>query len=117
MHPSDVTALKLVKLSTTDKRYIDRLITVGSTLVLDGIPIVMNTGVTLGDYLVGDFTRATLFDKGAIGIEVGLDGNDFTKNLRTIRAEFRGLLRIKGNDTPAFVTGDLATDAAALETP
>jgi hypothetical protein len=37
MHPSDVTALKLYKVSTTDRRYVERLVNVGSTLVLDGV--------------------------------------------------------------------------------
>ena len=50
-------------------------------------------------------------------IEIGLDGNDFTKNMRTILAEWRGQLFIQENDQTAFVTGTFATTNAALETP
>jgi len=116
MHPSDVTALKLYKVSGTDRRYVDRLVNVGSTLVLDGVQIVETTLVTAGQYLVGDFSLATLYDKGSLRIEMGLDGNDYTKNLRTILAEYRGAMVVKNNDRTAFVKGVFATDKASLET-
>ena len=117
MHPSDVTALKLVKVSTTDGRYIDQLQMVGGQLSLDGVPIIETTLVTIGDYLVGDFNLSTVYNKGSISIQVGLDGNDFTKNMRTVRAEWRGLVLVKNNDRTSFVKGDFPTDKAALETP
>jgi len=117
MHPSDVAALKLIKLSATDKRYIDRLVMVAGELSLDGVPIVKNNNITVGDFLVGDFSKATIVQKSGISVEVGLDGNDFTNNMRTILAEWRGQLFVQNNDTSAFVTGTFATTNAALETP
>jgi len=117
MHPSDVTALKLYKVTATDRRYVDRLVTVGSTLTLDGVPIIQTTLVTVDNYLIGDFNLATLYDMGSIRIEMGLDGNDYTKNLRTILAEWRGALVVRNNNRTAFVKGVFSTDAAALETP
>lgn len=117
MHPSDVTKLKLYKVSTTDRRYIDRLAIIAGELTLDGIPIIPTTLVTVTEYLVGAFDLATLYDKGEVQIEVGLDGNDFTKNMRTIRAEWRGAMVVKNNDRTAFVKGDFDTDKTALETP
>jgi hypothetical protein len=41
---------------------------------------------------------------------------EFTRNLRTIIAEWRGALVVKNNDRTAFVKGVFATDMAALET-
>jgi HK97 family phage major capsid protein len=117
MNPSDVTALKLVKVGSTDDRYIDQLQMVGSTLMLDGVSIVETTLVAQDDYLVGAFDLATVYDKGSISIEVGLDSDDFTKNLRTVRAEWRGLVIVKNNDRTAFVAGDFTTDKLAIETP
>lgn len=117
MHPSDVTSLKLVKLSTTDKRYVDRLIQTGSQMELDGVPIVATTLVAVGTYLVGSFDLALSVSKGGIRFDIGLDGNDFTNNVRTILAEWRGLTIVKNNDRSAFVAGTFATDIAALETP
>jgi hypothetical protein len=116
MHPTDVTRLLVTKLSATDKRYVDRLINVGSNLTLDGVPIIKTTLVTVGQYLVGDFTKATLFTKDGLNIMMGLDGNDLTENTRTILAEMRGCVVVKNNDRTAFVKGVFATDKAALET-
>lgn len=117
MHPSDVTALKLAKVSSTDKRYVERLAMIGGELMLDGVRIIPTTLVTAGTYLVGDFNKASLYEKESIRIEMGLDGNDYTKNLRTILAEWRGAVVVKNNDRTAFVKGTFATDKAALETP
>ena len=116
MHPTDVTALKLEKLSGTDKRYVERLMQVGSTLTLDGMPIIETTAITAGDYLIGDMSKALIAEKGSIMVEVGLDGNDFTNNMRTIIGEWRGEVIIQNNDLTAFVSGDFTTDKAALET-
>jgi HK97 family phage major capsid protein len=116
MHPTDITKLKVVKLSSTDKRYVERLLMVGGTLSMDGIPIIPTTLVTAGQYLIGDMSKALLFEKGGIAIEMGYDGDDFTKNFKTIRAEWRGACVVKNNDRTAFVKGVFATDKAALET-
>ncbi len=117
MHPSDVTALKLVKLSATDKRYVDRLMQVGSTLRIDGVPIIETVEMTAGTFLVGDMTKALLAERESVTVEVGLDSGDFLKNMRSILAEWRGEVIIQNNDTTAFVYGVFATTNAALETP
>lgn len=117
MHPRDVYQMKSTKVTSTDRRYVERLAMVGGNLNMDGIPIIESTLVTAGQYLVGSFDMATLYTKGAIRIEMGLDGNDYTKNLRTILAEVRGALVVKNNDRTAFVKGVFSTDKAALETP
>jgi hypothetical protein len=116
MHPSDITKLKLYKVSATDRRYIDRLIFIGNTLTLDGVPMIGTTLVTAGTYLVGNFNMSTMYQKDAVTINMGLDGNDWTKNLRTIIAEWRGALVTKNNSRSAFVKGTFSTDIAALET-
>ena len=117
MHPSDVTALKLVKVSSTDKRYVERLALIGGNLSLDGIPIIASTLVTQDEYLIGNFDFATVYQKGAPSIEVGRDSDDFTKNLVTVLIEWRGLCVVKNNDRTAFVAGDFSTDIAAIAAP
>jgi HK97 family phage major capsid protein len=116
MHPSDVTGLKLIKVSATDKRYVERLVQVGSTLMLDGMPIIETTAMTAGNFLVGDFSKALIAQKNGISVEVGLDSGDFLKNMRSILAEWRGEVIIQNNDTTAFVYGVFATTNTALET-
>jgi HK97 family phage major capsid protein len=115
LHPTDVLGLLQIKRSTTDKAYIDALQMVAGNLSLDGVPIIETTLVTVDTYLVGDFRKATVFDKGSISVEVGRSGDDFVNNLVTVLAEWRGLNVIKTNQTTAFVTGTISTDAAALE--
>ena len=116
MNPSDVTALKMVKVSSTDKRYIERLAMVAGDLSLDGTPIIPTTLVTAGEYLIGDFTKSFVLNKQAIAIEIGYNADNFVKNYKTIRAEWRGVTFVKNNDRTAFVKGVFATDKAVLET-
>ena len=112
MHPSDVTKLKLKKLTTTD--YNNRLQLIGGSMIMDGIPIIKTTLVTVGTFLMGSFSMATLYEKGTISINIGMDGNDFTNNLVTILAEWRGLLITKTNARTAFVKGTFSTAITAL---
>jgi hypothetical protein len=114
-NPTDVLGLLQIKRSTTDKAYIDALQMVAGQLSLDGIPIIETTLVAADSYLIGDFTKATVYSKGMIDVELGLDGSDFTNNTRTILAEWRGANVIRTNDASAFVTGTISVDAAALE--
>jgi HK97 family phage major capsid protein len=115
LNPTTIASLKTRKVSSTDKRYIERLTEVAGQLSLDGVPLIPTTLVTVGTYLVGAFDMATLFTKAGIRISIGLDGNDFTKNMRTIIAEWRGALVTKTNDRTAFVKGTFATDIAAIK--
>ena len=116
VHPNTITELKLIKTSETDRRYIDRLAMVAGQLSLDGVTLVPTTLIPDGEYLIGNFDLATVYDKGDLRIEVGRDSDDFTKNLVTVLAEWRGLCIVKNNNRTAFVKGVFATDKAALET-
>lgn len=116
MHPADVAKLKVEKLSGTDKRYVERMMMVGSDLSLDGVPIIPSTLIDAGDFLVGDFSKALLVQREGLRIDIGFDSDDFSKNLRTIRAEWRGAVVVPNNSRSAFVYGDFTTAKAALET-
>ena len=89
---------------------------VAGQLSLDGIPIIPTTLVTVDKYLIGDFTKAFVLTKQGITIEIGYNADNFVKNFKTIRAEWRGVTFVKTNDRSAFVTGDFSVDAATLET-
>ena len=110
MHPSDLTSLRLLKVSATDKRYVFE----NGKSFINGVPIIRTTLVTQGTFLVGNFEKALLIQKEGIRIDMGLDADDFTKNLRTILAEWRGLVIVKNNDRTAFVKGSFATAKTAL---
>jgi len=81
-----------------------------------GVPVVESDTITAGEFLVADMTKFTIRDKESFNVEIGLDGNDFTKNLRTIRGEKRLVSYVKVNDVEAFVTDTFADGKAFLET-
>ena len=114
MHPSDVNILKTIKVSTTDKRYVDRLMNIGSSVSIDGVPIVKSTMVTQGEYLVGHFPNILVLDHESMEIQMGLDSDDFTKNMRTIIAEWRGLTIVKTNKRASLIKGVFAADITAI---
>tara|TARA_B110000902_G_scaffold98505_1_gene116517 strand:- start:1681 stop:2943 length:1263 start_codon:yes stop_codon:yes gene_type:complete len=112
MHPSDVTAMDLAK--SVDGHYVLPPFSTSANTIVKGIPIIANTGVTEGDYLVGDFSKAGVRFREGLTFDVGYENDDFTKNFVTILAEARLVQRVKSNHYPAFVKGDFATDKAAI---
>jgi HK97 family phage major capsid protein len=116
MNPSDVTSLLLQKVSSTDKRYIERLQLIAGTLSFDGVPVVKSTMVTAGEFLMGDFTKANVDYKKGFTVEIGYNADNFVKNFKTIRGEVRAVCYVEHNDRTSFVSGVFATAKAALET-
>ena len=112
MHTSDVAAMDLAK--ATDGHYILPPFSTNSNTVVKGIPIVSNTGITEGDFLVGDFTKSGVRFREGLVFDVGYENDDFTKNFVTILAEARLVHRVKSNYYGAFVTGDFAVAKAAI---
>ena len=116
LHPTDLLTLKMIKVSATDKRYIDVLQEIAMNSTMDGIPIITTTLVTQGTFLIGNRALQHMLQREAVRVEIGYDGNDFTTNFVTVRAEWRGVVYVETNDRTAFVTGTIATAIAALET-
>lgn len=114
MNPTDVAVMKTIKVSATDRRYVERVLVSGNTLSIDGTPVVVSNLVSPGEYVVGDFGLSTLYTKQALTIEIGYNADNFVKNFKTIRAEWRGAAVVETNDRGAFVAGDFATDIAAI---
>jgi HK97 family phage major capsid protein len=115
MNPSDVTSLLLQKVSSTDKRYIERLQLIAGTLSFDGVPVIKSTMVTAGTFLMGDFTKANVDYKKGFTVEIGYNADNFVKNFKTIRGEVRAVCYVEHNDRTAFVQGNFATAKAALD--
>jgi HK97 family phage major capsid protein len=76
------------------------------------VPIIANTAVTLGDFLVGDFASGVqLFDRLQANIRFfEQDEDNATKNLVTVVAEERLALPIYR--PTAFIYGNFATALA-----
>ena len=115
LNPADAALMDLTK--GTDGHYIMPPFSTVNGQTIAGVRVVENAGVTAGDYIVGDFTKAIFYQREGINIMVGWENDDFTRNLVTIIGELRGNLYISENNEGAFVVGDFTTDKAALETP
>ena len=115
MNPIDVAKADMLK-ATTNEYLIHQAAGQYMFKSFYGIPVIENNGMTAGNFLVGDFTKSNLGIREEVNIQIGYDGDDFTKNLITILAEMRAVHYIKSNHTKAFVKGTFSTAKAALET-
>ena len=95
MHPSDWMRIRLLK--DADGKYILGDPGEATAPVLFGLPVVATTAMTVDKFLVGDFARAaTLYDREGANVALSTeDGDNFVKNMVTIRAEERLGLAIK----------------------
>lgn len=115
LNPTDFHKILLLK-STTNE-YLKDQVYAGLQPNFMGVPVVVNTAIPAGDYLVGNFAMGTqLWVRENISLEFFReDGTNVRDGFVTVRLVERIALT---NYAPlAFVTGDFATDMAALETP
>lgn len=77
---------------------------------LFGAPIVASVGMTADTFVVGDFgSHGTIYDREGVVVEMSdSDGDNFTKNLITLRAERRLAL---ASEVPAAIRGGDLTPA------
>ena len=80
----------LLGLKSTTNEYLINGILDPVKQTIYGIPVVLSSAVTAGKFAMGNFKMGGIvFDKTAMALEIDRTGDDFTKNLITIRAERR----------------------------
>lgn len=106
---ADWTAIELSK--DANKNYLIANPFGGIVPTLWGRPVVSSASMANNKFLVGAFGSSVQgFDREDISVQVGFDGDDFTKNALTILCEERMGLAVY---TPAgLITGDVTTAAA-----
>ncbi|WP_057884351.1 phage major capsid protein [Tsuneonella troitsensis] len=104
MHPSDWMRIRLLK--NTDGEYLLGDPQSNPNPLLFGLPVVATTAIAKDAFLVGDFRRAaTLYDREQANVALSTeDGDNFVKNMVTIRAEERLGLAVK--NATAMSLGD-----------
>lgn len=119
LNPEDIAKLQLTKSSAGEYTYPMFLPTQSGVgeMVLAGMRIISSTYMTANNYLVGDLSKVSVRFRENIAMTVGLDQDDFTKNMVTILAEARLVQYVKNNDKPAFVYGVISTDVALILKP
>ena len=119
LNPEDIAKLQLTKASDGAYTYPMFLPTQSGDgeMIIAGMRVISSTYMTADNYLVGDFSKVNVRFRNNIAMSVGLDQDDFTKNMVTILAEARLVSYVKNNQKPAFVYGDIATDVALILKP
>lgn len=113
LHPNDIASMELEK--GTDGHYVMPPFRSADGTMIAGVKVIGNTGQTVDKFTVGDFTKFHVRMREDLTIDIGLENDDFTKNLRTILAEIRLVSYVKTQNVPAFVSGDFSDAIAALE--
>jgi HK97 family phage major capsid protein len=92
----DWAKIELAKVGTSDDRYVVGDPKVGTSVpTLWGKAVVVTNSLTAGTFLLGAFDQAAqLFDRETATIEIGLNSDNFVKNMRTILCEERCVLAI-----------------------
>lgn len=115
VHPSTLSKMKLIKDTTGVplwKSYADNQ----GGISVSGMRLVTSTAVTAGEFFGGDATVANVLFREGLSVQIGLDGNDFINNKKTILVEQRLVQFVSANDTPVLVKGVFSTAKTALET-
>lgn len=115
LNPTDLHKIMLLK--STANEYLKNQIIQGVQPSIMGVPIVVNTGVTAGKFLVGNLGVATqLWIADGLGIEFSReDSTNFRDGFVTVRAQER--VALTNYQPNAIVQGTFSTAKAALETP
>ncbi len=119
MNPQDIALLQITKgtdLTYTYPMYLPTQDGSGEMRIA-GMRVISSTYIAQDKYVVGDLSKLNVRFRDNIAMSVGLDQDDFTKNMITILAEARLVSYIKNNQKPAFVVGTLSTDILAITAP
>ncbi len=115
LNPTDFHKILLLK--DSQNNYLKEQVYQGLQPVFMGVKVVLNSAITAGNFLIGNFGVGTqLWVRDGINVEFFKeDGTNVRDGFVTVRVSERIALT---NYLPnAFVKGDFATAKAALETP
>jgi len=115
LHPTDFHKILLLK--DSNNRYLKDQVYAGLQPTFMGVPVVLNTAITAGNYLLGNFSQGTqLWIRDNVSIEFFReDGTNVRDGFVTVRYVERVALT---NYLPnAFINGAFSTGKTALETP
>tara|TARA_R110000772_G_scaffold36091_5_gene86613 strand:+ start:7023 stop:8243 length:1221 start_codon:yes stop_codon:yes gene_type:complete len=119
MNPQDIATLQLTKGTDgiyTYPMYLPTQDGMGEMRVA-GMRVISSTYIAVDKYVIGDLSQVNVRFRDDITMSVGLDADDFTRNMITILAEARLVSYVKVNKKPAFVFGTISTDVTAITAP
>jgi HK97 family phage major capsid protein len=114
VNPAIVTRMKLTKDSTG--AYVMPTFTTTNGLEVAGMRVIPTTALSGENFLGGDLTVLNVLIREELGIQIGLDGNDFTNNKKTMLIEKRLVQFASANDVACLIKGAFNTAKALLAT-
>ncbi len=119
MNPEDIAKIQLTKGTDGTYTYPMYLPTQDGAgeMRIAGMRVISSTYIAQDKYIVGDLSKLNIRFRNNVELSVGLDTDDFTKNMVTILAEARLVSYVKANQKKAFVVGDISTDLASIDQP
>lgn len=113
LHPTDVAKMNLMK--DKNDQFILPPFMSANGMQIDGIPVKVNTGITAGYVLLGDFTKASVWFRKGIDIRVW-DQNDTDPiyNYMTITADMAAAFKVPTVNYDAFVYDAIDDIIAAI---
>lgn len=94
-------------------RSADGAMVAGARLIpTNALPVTVSG--TSYDFVGGDLSVVNVLFSDNMSVQIGLDGNDFTKNLKTILVEQELVQFVSANDTPCLVKGNMAASITTI---
>ena len=114
VNPAVVARMKLTKDSTG--QYIMPTFATANGLEVAGMRVIPTTALTGENFLGGDLSALQVLIREDLALQIGLDGNDFTNNKKTMLLEKRLVQFASANDLAVLVKGAFNTAKALLQT-
>jgi HK97 family phage major capsid protein len=110
---------RMLSNKTTDGQYIlpqgVAFDAASNTINAWGISIVPSKALGNDEFVGGDMTVVKVRYRKGMTIQIGLDGNDFTNNVKTLLVEQRLVQFVSANDTQVLVKGTFAVAKGVID--
>jgi hypothetical protein len=115
VNPAIVARMKLTK--DVDGQYVMPTFATANGLEVAGMRVIPTTAVTGENFIGGDLTVLQVLVREELGLQIGLNGNDFIDNKKTMLVEKRLVQFASANDTQCLIKGAFNTAKALLAVP
>ena len=114
VNPAIVARMKMTK--DQDGQYVMPTFATANGLEVAGMRVIPTTAVTGENFIGGDLSVLQVLIREELGIQIGLNGNDFIENKKTMLIEKRLVQFASANDVACLVKGAFNTAKALLAT-
>lgn len=116
VHPSTMAKIRLIKDSTGRPIWKD-YVTPQGEFRYSGLNIIETLAVPAGEFVGGETSVVNVLNRTGLQMQIGLDGNDLTKNKQTLILERRLVQFVSANDVNVLIKGDFDTAKTAITAP